>query len=177
LSTICSVILILSEANAAQEFGRDQHREEFFSVGGFTELDAREHLTKILKLSDEDIEHVLDNIGANPAAFEKMGAKIAREGISVQDFVALKLKRVKADLVAFPHKLISKALKEHPEGVSAAYFNHMKNKGVNLSNPRAVAVAMRDSNALTYRIELNKYVMLSRSYEVALRTNANDIAA
>jgi hypothetical protein len=53
----------------------------------------------------------------------------------------------------------------------------MKNKGVNLSNPRAVAVAMRDSNALTYRIELTKYVMLSRSYEVALRTNANDIAA
>jgi hypothetical protein len=66
-------------------------------VGGFDEFDAREHLTQILKLSDEDIEHVLDNIGANPAAFEKMGAKMAREGISVQDFVALQLKRVKAE--------------------------------------------------------------------------------
>ena len=70
LSTVCSVILILSEANAALEFGRDPHRETFIFVGEFTELEAREYMTKILKLklSDADIKHVLDNIGANPTA-------------------------------------------------------------------------------------------------------------
>ena len=133
-------------------------------------MEAEEYLTEILKLSEEDIKHVLDNIGANPAAFENMMATMARDGTSVQDFVALKLKRATANLTAFQHQHILKALKEHPEGVSAAYFNKMKSEGVDLSNPKAVGVAMKDSNALTYRIELDKYVMLSRSHEVALRT-------
>ena len=172
LSTGCSVILILSEANAALEFGSDEHREEFIFVGELNELEAREFLTNTpeLKLSDSHIEHVLDNIGANPAALADMGTKMARDGISVQDFVALKLKRATANLVAFQHQQILKALKEHPEGVSAAHFNKLESEGVDLSNPRAVAVAMKSSNALTYRIELDKYVMLSRSHEVALRT-------
>ena len=94
---------------------------------------------------------------------------MARDGISVQDYVALELERATEELVAFQHQQILKALKEHPEGVSAAYFKKMKNEGVELSVPRAVTVAMNDSHALTYRIELCKYVMLPRSYEVALR--------
>ena len=88
----------------------------------------------------------------------------------LQDFVASKLRRATDELLAFQHQHILKALKEHPEGVSAAYFDKMKSEGVDLSNPKAVGVAMKDSNALTYRIELDKYVMLSRSHEVALRT-------
>ena len=110
LSTVCSVILILSEANAALEFGRDEDRQQFIFVGEFTQLEAEEYLTKILKLSEEDIKHVLDNIGATPAAFEYMMATMARDGTSVQDFVALKLKRATANLTAFQHQHILKAL-------------------------------------------------------------------
>ena len=173
LSTVCSVVLILSEAYVALDFGRDRPREKFIFVGEFIELEAREYLTKILKLelSESDIKHVLDNIGANPATLADMGNMMARDGISVQDFVALELERATEELVAFQHQQILKALKEHPEGVSAAYFKKMRSEHVDLSVPRAVAIAMMGSNALlAYRIELCKYVMLSRTHEVALKT-------
>lgn len=88
---------------------------------------------------------------------------MARNGQSVQDYVVLTLKRAKADLVAFQHQHILKALKEHPKSVSADYFKKMKNERFDLSNSRAVA--------LSCRIELDKYAMLSRSHEVALRTH------
>ena len=46
----------------------------------------------------------------------------------------------------------------------------MESEGVDLANPRAVGVTMKDSNVLTYHMELDKYMMLSRYHEVALRT-------
>ena len=63
-----------------------------------------------------------------------------------------------------------KALKENPKGVSPKYFNKLENKGVDLSNPKAVGVAMRGGNVLTYRMELKKYMTYSKAIEVALRT-------
>ena len=73
------------------------------------------------------------------------------------------------ELVAFPHKQILKALKDHPEGVHPEFFNSLKNNGVDLSNPKAVGAAMRDGNAITYSIELCKYTIYSKAHEVALR--------
>ena len=166
----CNVILVLSEANAALEFGRDLHREDFIYVDELTELEARELLTALeVKLSEADIKYLIDNVGTNPAAFQSLQVALVK-GMSLQDFVTSKLKRATAELLAFQHQQILKALKEHPEGVSPAYFNKMKSEGVDLSDPRAVAVGMKAVNALTYRIELSKYVMLSRCHEVALRT-------
>ena len=161
--------MVLSEASAAPEF--DVDRAEFIYVEEFTELEARQYFTALgMKLSDADIKYYIENVGANPLAIFRLDVKMTEEGMSVQEFVAWILMGVTADLVAFPHKAILKALKEHPEGVSPAYFNNMKSNGVDLSNPRAVGVTIIDSNVLTYRIELGKYVMLSRGHEVALRS-------
>lgn len=35
-------------------------------------------------VSEADVKYVLDNIGANPAAFEKLGALMAGDGIRIQ---------------------------------------------------------------------------------------------
>ena len=82
--------------------------------------------------------------------------------------------RVRGALAAFLHQAILKALKEHPEGISPAYFNNMESEGVDLSDPRAVevavAVAMKDLNVLTCHMDLLQYVMLSRCHELAIRT-------
>lgn len=43
--------------------------------------------------------------------------------------------RVRGALAAFLHQAILKALKEHPEGISPAYFNNMESEGVDLSDP------------------------------------------
>ena len=48
------------------------------------------------------------------------------------------------ELVAFQHQQILKALKDHPGGISPEFFNKFENKGVDLSKPKAVGVAMRD---------------------------------
>ena len=41
---------------------------------------------------------------------------------------------------------------------------------VDLSDFRAVGVAMRKGNAITYRNELDKYTIYSKAHEVALRS-------
>ena len=41
---------------------------------------------------------------------------------------------------------------------------------VDLSDPKAVSMAMIESNAIIYRIELDKYTIYSKSKEVALST-------
>ena len=178
LSPVCNCILVLSEANVVLEFGNDTEREGFIFVDEFSELEAREYLkamTEELKdpkveLSETDVKNVIDNIGANPAAFNRMLTMMTNDGLSVGDFVELKLRDARAHLKAFPHKAILKALKEHPDGISPGYFNNAESKGVDLSNPRAVAVAMKVSNVLAYRIELDQYIILSHCHKVALRT-------
>jgi hypothetical protein len=73
-------------------------------------------------------------------------------------------------LVAFPYKPILKALKEHPEGVSPEFFENMKCEGVDMSNPKAVGISMKTSNAIIYRIECRKYVLMSTAHRTALKT-------
>jgi hypothetical protein len=84
------------------------------------------------------------------------------------------IERVLADaelaLVAFPHKAILKALKEHPEGVSPKYFKKQKSEGVDLSEPKAVGVAMKRSNVIVYRIEDGLYHLMSTAHKTALRS-------
>ena len=170
LSAACNIVIILSEANAVLEFGKDCDRENFIFVGELSESEAREYILKLeLKLSDEEMKHVMDNIGTSPATLRRMQQWI-HGGRSVKDFVVEKLASAELDLVKFPHKAILKALKEHPEGVSPKYFNNMENKGVDLSNPFAVGVAMNQSNAVVYRIELGRYMTISRCHETALRS-------
>ena len=170
LAAACNVIIILSEANDVLEFGKDGDRVNMIFIDELTEPEAREYIVALgLELSEVDIKHVIENVGTNPAALRSMQEWI-NKGKSIHDFVAMKLAVAEDDLARFPHEAILNALKEHPEGIDPEYFKHMKNRGVDLSQPFAVGEAMRKSNALAYRIELGKYMIISHCHQVALRS-------
>ncbi len=90
--------------------------------------------------------------------------------MTVTQFVDDVLAQADQDLVAFPYNPILKALKEHPEGVSPNYVKKVEFKGVDMSNPKAVGTSMKISNAIIYRIECLKYVLMSTAHRTALRT-------
>jgi hypothetical protein len=171
MSAVCNIILIMSEASAVLEFGKDVDCENFIFVDELSGSESRECLAGLnLNLSEAEVTYLIDSIGSNPAAFNRMQVLMIGKGMSVQDFVSLKLGEAKLDLEIFSHQQILKTLKEHPEGVSPDCFRKMGKKGVDLTDPKTVAIAMNASNVLTYRIELKKYKMLSRCHEVALRS-------
>lgn len=170
LSAASNVLIILSEANAVLEFGNDRNRESFIFVGDFSESEAREYISKLnLDVSDEDIQHIIDNIGTNPAMLRSMQEWV-HKGLCVKDFVKKELAAARAELVAFPHQIILKALKQHPEGVDPEYFKKIKSEGVDLSNARSLSTALQQSNAIVYRIELNRYMIISRCHQTALKS-------
>ena len=121
-----------------------------------------------MMLNENEISEVIDNIGSNPATLKELRTHM-REGLSLNDFITITLSNATQELVAFPHKQILKALKDHPEGVSPKDFNNLENKGVDLSDSKAVGVVMRRENVITYRIELCKYTIYSKAMEVELR--------
>ena len=170
LAAACNVIIVLSEANAVLEFGKDGDRENMIFIDELTEPEARKYIVALgLDLSEVDIKYVIENVGTNPATLRSMQEWI-KKGKSVHDFVAMKLVKAEDDLDRFPHKAILNALKKHPEGISPKYFKHMKSEGVDLSEPFAVGEAVKKSNAIAYRIELGKYMIISHRHQVALRS-------
>jgi len=94
---------------------------------------------------------------------------VQNEGYTVERFLEKVLKEAHMELAAFPLKPILKALKEHAEGVSPDTFNNVKYEGVDLSDPQAVGYAMKRSNAIVYRIENQKYQLLSKAHETAVQ--------
>ena len=169
-ATVSNCIIILSEANAVLEFGRDLSREEFIFIDGFTEVEARDYLERRkLNITESEITGVFARIGTSPAMLLDMNECVQNKGYSVEQFVKEKLRIAHMELAAFPLKPILKALKEHPEGVSPKIFNNVKYEGVDLSNPQAVGYAMKRSNAIVYRIENQKYQLLSKAHETALQ--------
>ena len=168
--------VVLSEANAVLEFGKDRDREEYMLVGDFTEEQAVDFLKKLgseLDLSLDDrhrangkqLRQVFDKVGSRPAALLAMH----RSFKTPEEYVEGQLADARRDLVAFPHQLILKALKEHPEEVEPKFFNKHKDKGVDLSDPRAVAVAMKRSNAILYDMKERRYKLMSKAHATALR--------
>ncbi|MFN9982369.1 MAG: hypothetical protein ACK53Y_20750, partial [bacterium] len=89
---------------------------------------------------------------------------------SLKQHVEGVLAGAEGNLVAFPHQAILKALKEHPEGVPPKYFKKQKSEGVDLSEPKAVGVAMKRSNVIVYRIEDGLYHLMSTAHKTALRS-------
>jgi len=169
-ATVSNCVIILSEANAVLEFANDHNREEFIFINGFTEAEARDHLEKLkLNITENEIADVFAKIGTSPAMLLDMSDKIQNKGYTVEQFVKEKLRIADMEQAAFPLKPILKALKEHPEGVSPDIFNNVKYEGVDLSNPQAVGYAMKRSNAIVYRIENQKYQLLSKAHESALQ--------
>ena len=82
------------------------------------------------------------NTGSNPATFDKLGIHL-QKGLSLDDFITMILRNARKDLVAFPHRQILKALKDHSEGISLEFSNNLENEGVESLNSRAVGLTMR----------------------------------
>ena len=167
----CRCIIVLSEANAVLEFGKDERREEFIFVDEMTELEAREFLkVRGATFSDEDMRYIFGTIGTSPVTLIDLMSKISVYQKTLKDYVDAVLGGAHQDLLAFPLQPILQALKEHPEGVSPDYFKKQEYKGIDMSNPGAVGSVMKTSNAIIYRIELRKYQLMSAAHKTALKT-------
>ena len=169
-ASVCNCLIIISEASAVVEFGKDPSRETFIFVDELNENELREFVRQHgMMLNEIEIRKVMDNIGSHPATLDELLIHM-QKGLSLDDFIAMTLLDAWKELVAFQHQQILKALKDHPEGISPGSFNKLKNEGVDLSNYRAVGLTMRKGNAIIYCIELNKYMIYSKAFEVALRS-------
>ena len=89
-------------------------------------------------------------------------------GESASDYLEETLCAAKRDLSAFTHEPILEALKLSPDGVSTDMFRGIKNEGMNLAEPRQVAVAMKERQAIVYHQPSGEYRMASRAYRTAL---------
>lgn len=104
-------VIVLSEANAVVEFGRDP-RENFVFVGELSADEARELLRKKqCTLSDEAMKEVFDKVGTSPALLKELMYHLGSNA-NYQAFIAKKLVKAEGDLAEFPLKPILKALKE-----------------------------------------------------------------
>jgi hypothetical protein len=169
LALYCRCIIVLSEANAVLQFGIDD-REKFIYVDEM-ERDEAERLIEIKQtnITKAEMKYVFEKIGTSPLKLINLAGLISPT-YSVEDYVTDVLGEANLQLLAFPHQLILKALKDQPEGVSPVYFNNRKDEGVNLSFPVAVGVAMKTVNAIVYRIELGKYMLMSTAHRTALES-------
>jgi hypothetical protein len=97
-------IVILSEANAVLEFGKDVSREEFVFVDELTTEEATEMLKNMnVQLSTSQQQDLFQTIGTNPAMLIKLHKKL-NAGLPLEDFVKDYLLFATEDLVAFPHE-------------------------------------------------------------------------
>jgi hypothetical protein len=159
-ATVANCIIILSE---------DTAREEFIFVPGFSDIEARDYLKKIkLVVDDTEISYILENI-------RDMEDKINNKGWTVEDYVNNKLAEARSELIAFSLKPILAALKEKLDGVGPEFFKNSKYEGVELSDPRAVGLKMKDSNAIIYCIEECQYQLISKAHETALKSYTPEI--
>jgi hypothetical protein len=166
----CRCIIVLSEANAVLEFGKDDDREEFIFVDELTESEAKQFLeVRGAMFSEEEMRYIFDTIGTSPARLIKVLNAVQRKKL-LKDCIDNILLRSNGKLIAFPLKPILKALKEHPEGVSPGYFENQEYKGFDMSDPVAVGEIMNKSEAIIYRIENEKYQLMSTAHKTALKT-------
>jgi hypothetical protein len=89
-------------------------------------------------------------------------------GESAADYIEEVLCAAKRDLSAFAHEPILEALKLSPDGVSTDMFRGVESKGVNLAEPKQVALAMKERNAIIYHHPSGEYRLASRAHRTAL---------
>ena len=78
------------------------------------------------------------------------------------------MRAAERDLAGFLHKPILKELKASPDGVRTVKFDGVKHDGVNLAQPKDVAVAMKKQTAIVYHIPSGEYRLASRAHRTAL---------
>ena len=106
-------------------------------------------------------------MGTVPLHIKEFAAALKR-GETAADFIEAALRAAQDDLRMFIHKPILRALKVAPDGVRAVNFEGVKHEGVNLAEPKDVAVAMKKRNAIFYHHPTREYRMASRAHRTAL---------
>ena len=96
-------------------------------------------------------------------------------GEKVDDFIETALLAAETDLAGFTHKPILKALKSSPDGVRTVKFDGVEYKGVNLAEPKDVAVAMKKRNAIVYHLPSGEYRLASRAHRTVLLERYNPV--
>ena len=84
-------------------------------------------------------------------------------------FIKAKVAAARDELDKFGHQQIIDALKEHPDGVKAGAFKGVKIDGVNLAEPKDVAVAMKKRNCLVYYFPTGEYRPATQAHKTALK--------
>ena len=98
-----------------------------------------------------------------------------KAGDTADDYIEETLRAANSDLRRFLHKPILKALKSSPDGVSTDLFDGVEHKGMNLAEPKDVAVAMKKRNAIVYHLPSGEYRLASRAYRTALLERYNPV--
>ncbi len=169
LATSCAVVVVLSEGNAILEFGADRHREEYLFVGELDRAEAKQLLHNLgATFTEAEMDFVFTNIGTLPAMLKMLVGTVLSSSCTLEKFVANKLDQAAADLTAFRHQLILDELKKQPGGVHVKQLAGKFHEGVNLAAPREVCVAMKNSNAIVYRMESREYQLLTTAHRTAL---------
>ena len=86
-------------------------------------------------------------------------------GESAADYIEEVLCAAERDLFAFAHEPI---IKLSPDSVSTDRFRGIENEGVNLAEPKDVAPAMKETQAIIYHHPSGEYRMASRAHRTAL---------
>ena len=164
----CVCVIILSEASAVVEFGKDRSREEFLYVNEMTHEEGKQLLrSRGASFSERQLDYIFHNIGTSPAMLEKLMYKVPLD-VTLEQFVEEEMREARKDLQEFSHQPILDALKKHPDGVSLDAFLGVQDDGAKLWKPREVARAMVDSNAIVYRMETDQYQLMSTAHRTAL---------
>ena len=162
-----SVIIVLSEANAGLAFGDDK-RHKIVWVDDMSAEEAEEYAKKLHPaVSGAELKLLFDKVGKLP--LDILGSMTAlKEGISAAEIIEEAVAAAEADLVAFTLKPILTALKAAPDGVHIRAFDGVKYEGVDLAQPKVVAVAMKMTNCIVYHMPSGEYRLVSRAHRTAL---------
>ena len=106
-------------------------------------------------------------MGTLPLDIRKFAVALGR-GAKATDYIEMVLRKAEDDLIRFAHQRILKELKSSPDGVRTAVFRGIKHEGVSLVEPRQVAVAMKERQAIVYHDPSGEYRMVSRAHRTAL---------
>jgi hypothetical protein len=163
-------IIVVSEANAVFQFGMDD-RERFIYVDEMSFNETRDFLEMHMEnVTDDFVKKVYENIGGIPTVLRRFLDLL--ETRTIDESIDAIVSVARQELAAFELQPILQALKEYPDGVEPGYFMKQKYQGIDLSAPAKVGDAMKQINAIVYRIDLSPrlYQMHSTRHKTALKS-------
>jgi energy-coupling factor transporter ATP-binding protein EcfA2 len=182
----CAVLIVLSQPNAVFHFGSDRDRENFIFVNEMSANEVSELFQNQMQLNAHDgtsldgraftpaeIAHIVNTVGGLPAKIEKLLFKVTlaqnHRRIPLQQALDEIVDEAWTDLSDFPYQSLLKALKAHPDGVSAKSLVDTIEANAQLWVASDVAAVMKCSNAVVYRHELKRYELMSTAHKTALK--------